>query len=264
MLIHYDIPKINKVLDDFYNATGTRIDLFSESFTPISYSGHEICRYCHAIQQNSVNKDICIKFDNMLLQKSRSSQKSERDICPFGLLNIVSPIMYENSAIGYLFFGQMKTNPSLPKELITDRNDYEELKLLSISQTESIANLAEILIGHILTENMLKPEAAEVLTRAITYIDENLEKDLSIKQISKSINVSKSVLYSKFHTRFNCTIGEYIGKKRVERSVEMLTKTSLSVEEISQKCGFSSASYYTKTFKKLMGITPLKFKKTQS
>ncbi len=264
MLIHYDIPKINKVLDDFYNATGTRIDLFSDSFAPISYSGHEICGYCHKIQQSAANKVACVKFDNMLLQKSRSSQKTERDICPFGLLNIVSPIIYENTAIGYLFFGQMKTNPALPKELMTDRKDFEELKLLTLSQTESIANLAEILIGHILTENMLKPDAAEVLTRAVAYIEENLEKDLSIKQISKSINVSKSVLYSKFHARFNCTIGEFISKKRVERSAELLTKTSKSIEEISQKCGFSSASYFTKTFKKMMGVTPLKFKKTQS
>lgn len=263
MLINYDIPKINKVLDDFYNATGIRIDLFSDDFTPISYSGHEICNYCNLIQQNKSCKDSCMLFDKKLLEKSQKSQKTERDICPYGLLNIVSPIIYNSEAIGYLFFGQMKTNESFDN-LKEYEKEYTSLPLYSISQAKSISSLAKILIGHILTENMLKPDTAEALTKAVTYINENLDKDLSIKQISRNTNISKSVLYSKFHSRFNCTIGEYINKKRIDMSVDLLLKTSLSIEEISQKCGFSSASYFTKTFKQQMGITPLKFKKAQA
>ena len=81
-------------------------------------------------------------------------------------------------------------------------------------------------------------------------------------EIAKEINVSKSVLYKRFENHFHCTVGEYINKKRVERAAQLLTTTSLSMEDISQKCGFSSGSYFRKIFKQTMGITPLKFKKS--
>ena len=111
--------------------------------------------------------------------------------------------------------------------------------------------------------NIIKPDNDEMLQKAVSYINENLDKDLSIQLISKSINVSKSVLYSKFHSHFKCTIGEYINNKRIQRSIELLAHTTLSIEDVAQKSGFSSASYYTKIFKQQMGITPLKFKKSQ-
>ena len=265
MLIQYDVSKINKVLHDFYTATGTRIDLFDNSFMPISASQHEICSYCRRIQEDPACKKACIAFDKVLLEKSKRSQKSQQDYCPFGLLNIVSPIFYNENILGYLFFGQMKTALDFPVDQLQPdallETYYDALETFSLAQSQSIANLAQILIGHILTEKMLKPDTGEIVTKAVTFIQSNLEQDLSIKQISQSINVSKSVLYKKFRDRFGCTVGEYINKKRVEQARKLLNTTSFSMEEISQQCGFSSASYFTKIFKRYTGITPLKFKK---
>lgn len=265
MLIQYDIPKINKVLNDFYAATDTRIDLFDISFVPLSSSQHEMCSYCQCVQKDPVCKNACIAFDKMLLQKCKISQRSEPDYCPFGLLNIASPIMYNDTTLGYLFFGQMKTSNVFPAERLSGdtalQTEYDVLEMFSISKSQSIANLAQIVISHILTEEMLKPDSGEAVTKAVAFIKENLEKDLSIKLISQSIHVSKSVLYKKFRDRFRCTVGEYLNKERVEYAVQLLNTTPLSMEEISQKCGFSSASYFTKIFKQHMGVTPLKYKK---
>lgn len=263
MLIHYDIQKINELLHVFYSATGSRVDLFDNSFTPVSYSQHEMCNYCRNIQRDPRCKKACVAFDKTLIEQCKRSQKSEQALCPFGLLNIVSPILYNGTAIGYLFFGQMKTAEAIPDCPADLQADYSALSPFTISQSQSIARLAEIMIGHILTENMLKPDTGEVLQKAVAYIEDNLCKDLSVKELSKGINASKSVLYKKFSARFHCTIGEYINKKRVKRSVELLTTTSLSMEEISQQCGFSSASYFTRIFKEHMGVTPLKFRKSQ-
>ncbi len=264
MLIQYDLPKINKVLHDFYTATGTRIDLFDTSFVPISSSHHEICGYCNQVQKDITCKKSCIYFDRTLLQKSKLSQASAQDHCPFGLLNIVTPILHNGTAIGYLFFGQMKTEPNYPSGINeAQQAHYDALETYTLAKSQSIASLAEIVIGHILTENMLKPDAGDLLSKTVTFIQENLDKDLSIQIIAKRINASKSVLYKKFRDRFHCTVGEYINCQRVKRSTVLLTTTSFSMEEISQQCGFSSASYFTKVFKHQMGITPLKYKKSQ-
>ncbi|MBE6948133.1 MAG: AraC family transcriptional regulator [Ruminococcaceae bacterium] len=259
MLIHYDIDKINLVLQDFYNATGARIDLFNDAFVPISCSQQAMCNYCRDIQKDNRNHQGCIAFDRMLLQKCRTSGKTERDICPFGLFNIVSPIRHNGMVLGYLFFGQMKTQNSLIAS-----QSYADLPLTSPKKIESVSHLASILIGHILAENMLGPDVDEPLQKAVGYIHANLRENLSIRQIADQIHVSKNLLYRRFHQRFGCTVGEYINKKRVEQSLDLLANTNMSMEEISQYVGFSSASYFTRTFKKQMETTPLKYKKQRS
>lgn len=271
MLISYDIHKINEVLNDFYLATGVRIDLFGDDFGPISTNQNKNCNYCKYIQSSSTCRNACLAFDMMLLKRALASKDIEQEVCPFGLTNIVTPIIYQENIIGYLYFGQMKMeqnfneeidNPYLEKMKLAEH--YSSLSLFDEEKAKSISNLAQMLISQILTENIIKPEHDEILQKTVNYINENLEGDLSIQKISKGINVSKSVLYSKFHSHFKCTIGEYINSRRIERSIEMLAKTTMSIEEVAQKSGFSSASYYTKMFKQQMGITPLKFKKSQS
>ena len=121
-----------------------------------------------------------------------------------------------------------------------------------------------MLIKYIWFENMLSPDIDQNLHRAISYIEENLDMKLTIKSISRQVNISKTVLYNKFHSHFGCTISEYINKKRIEKSIEYLTFTDFSMDEISEKVGFSSASYYSKIFKKHRGVSPLRFKKLNS
>lgn len=274
MLINYDVDRISNILSDFYNATGTRLDLYSDSFEPINAAPYGMCDFCKYVQKDSACKNVCTSFDNMLMKKCSDSMKPERAICPFGLMNVASPIIYNDELLGYFFFGQIRTMAhftepdnsfmkySLDKSTL--KMHYTSLLILELDLIKSISNLAEIVLKHLLTENILKFDYDETLKKALLYIDDNIEKNLSIKAISQGINVSKSALYSKFHTLLNCTIGDYVNKKRIEKSAQLLTETNLSIEEVSQKTGFSSASYYTKIFKQQMGITPLKYKKAQS
>lgn len=62
------------------------------------------------------------------------------------------------------------------------------------------------------------------------------------------------------YASFGCTVSEYVKTKKIEKSIDLLLNDDLSIEEISEKLGFSSASYYSKTFKKIKGISPGKFR----
>lgn len=271
MIIDYDIKKLDKALSDFYNAVGIRIDLLKDDFSPISSNQHEICDYCLAIQSCPRGKDICIWSDTNLLEKCKSSKKTQVHICHAGLVDIATPVLYDDVIIGYIIFGQIKTDTdfSTLKDYIgglgldTDKMEecYSNLLLFKPNKIESITNIASMLVKHILLENMLKPAANDGIRIVIDYIDKNLERDMSIKEISSSTNVSKSVLYKQFHDKFNCTVSEYIKRKRIEKSIKLIEKGGLSIEEISQSVGFSSASYFSKTFKAYMGNSPLQYKK---
>ena len=79
--------------------------------------------------------------------------------------------------------------------------------------------------------------------------------------IAEKGNVSKNTLYRGFKAAFGTTVSEYINQKRVEKAEKLLLGTDLSVEEISQQTGFSSSAYFAANFKRIKGISPLKFRK---
>ncbi|MBQ7794048.1 MAG: helix-turn-helix domain-containing protein [Clostridia bacterium] len=189
------------------------------------------------------------------------------------MIDVAVPLLYDDTILGYIILGQMKTNTDfssvkkylseLGLDLAEVEGYYTELAYFDYDRTQSIANIATMLAKYILLENMLKPELNRNIEKAVAFINENLDKALTVQSISKGINVSKSVLYKDFHTYFGCTVSQYINTRRIEKSIDLLVRTDLSVEEISQKTGFSSAAYYSRIFKKQKGIAPLKFRKTQ-
>lgn len=271
MVVNYDISKINAALQDFYNATGINMDLLKADFSYVSFNHRGNECYCQSIQNTETGKKACALSDACLLKKSQESKKPQMHVCHAGLVDVAVPILYEDVIIGYIIFGQMKSDTdfsafetyveNLGLDAAEMREYYAQISFFDSGKIQSVSNIASMLVKHILLENMLKPAFDETMQKAVAYINENLANDLSIHNISKSINVSKSVLYKKFHTCFHCTVSEYINTRRVEKSIELLSKTDLSMEEISGKVGFSSTSYYTKIFKKQKGLAPLKYKK---
>ncbi len=274
MIINYDIEKINRTLQDFYNATGIEIGLLKPDFTPVSDRTPGNVRYCRAVQSTAAGKSACCHSDEQLLEKSRKSKKNEMAICHAGLLNVVVPLLYEDMIIGYIIFGRMRATEEaldisrLEGKAFAENPDlqkyYSEIPYFSGSKIESVSNIAIMLAKYILLQNMLKPTFASSVQRALEFINANLYEELSIAEISKKTNTSKSVLYKNFHVLFDCTVSEYIKMKRVEKSLELLLQSEMSIEEISQRVGFASASYYSRVFKAQMGVSPREYKKAQT
>ena len=216
----------------------------------------------------------CGRSDSELLAKCKESRKPEISICHAGLADIAVPIIYADKIIAYILLGQIKTDKDYSEisdyvtsiGLPTDKMKeyYDELATYDKQRIESVSNLALILSKYILLENMINPTVNRVLDDATEYIREHLSEDISIETLTKSINVSKSTLYKCFHELVGCTVSEYVTKQRINKAEQLLNGTDLSVEEISEKVGFSTAAYFTKKFKEHNGITPLKFRKLKT
>ena len=153
---------------------------------------------------------------------------------------------------------------NIPVDMELMEHLYEDLPFFDTERINSIANIATMLSKHILLENILKPNNNVVLWQATEYIEKHLGEELSIEQITKQLNVCRSVIYKNFKAKFNCTPGEYIKNKRIEKAKEYLLDSALSVEEISQKVGFSSGAYFSSVFTALVGTSPLNVRKARS
>ena len=271
MILNYDVEKLNSVLQDFYNATGINITLIQADFSVAELPERTHNDYCRAVIDTKNGAHCCLKSDRALLEKCKKSKKPETHLCHAGLIDVAVPLLVGDQIAAYIILGQMKKESDFSKiaqklsHLKLNQKDmalyYEKLPSFDDEKISSVVNLASILASHILLKDLLNPQLVANVEKATAFIDANIEKNLSINQICKSINISKSVLYKTFHDYFGCTVSDYIKQKRIEKSTKLLKKTDLSIEEISIQVGFSSASYFSIIFKKQKGISPIKYRK---
>lgn len=108
--------------------------------------------------------------------------------------------------------------------------------------------------------NVRSRSSKELVNKIKSYVDRHYnETSFSIDQISKTIYVNYSHLCYVFKKETDMTINEYLIDKRINQSIELMNQGYTVVSKIADKVGFSDAGYFSKSFKKYMGITPSKY-----
>ncbi|MCI6216669.1 MAG: AraC family transcriptional regulator [Bacillales bacterium] len=118
-----------------------------------------------------------------------------------------------------------------------------------------------ILITMILRKVSL-PEETEIdaWNELAQYISENLDGNLSLEALAKKCFYNPSYFSRLFKSKFNVSLVEYVSNKRIEKAMQLLNETELSVSAISSSCGFSNKSVFYRTFAKVTGKTPNEYR----
>ena len=100
------------------------------------------------------------------------------------------------------------------------------------------------------------------LEKALYYIDENMAENFKIEKLAKEFGISKFYFIKRFKSSTNVTPHQFIIKKKLERSKNLLKEGSLSLTDITYMLNFSDQSHFSNSFKKMYGMTPREFRKT--
>lgn len=95
----------------------------------------------------------------------------------------------------------------------------------------------------------------------VGFIQKNYAHKISLMDIAVSGAVGQSKCCKLFTKYFSQTPNLYLNRYRLNKSMELLQNTDLSVTEIALSVGFGGASYYAETFRKWIGISPTEFRK---
>jgi len=102
----------------------------------------------------------------------------------------------------------------------------------------------------------------QTINTVFTFIDENLDADLSLENIAKIAHYSPFHFHRIFKAITNEPLNSYIIRKRIEKAAGLIyRKKELSIIEIYLQCGFNSAASFTKSFKKFFELSPTEFRK---
>ena len=96
----------------------------------------------------------------------------------------------------------------------------------------------------------------------LNYVDFHYMEALSLESLATRIAVNKNYLSNRFHKEVGRTLTEYINQTRVQRAIRLLERTPLPMQEIAEQCGFTDANYFTRTFKKINGLSPNEYRKS--
>lgn len=95
-------------------------------------------------------------------------------------------------------------------------------------------------------------------------IDTQLESNMSVSEIANAANYSESYVYRLFKDELGMSPKQYIMKRRLQRSLELLTKTDMSVKDISLSLGFCDQFHFSKKFQQAFRCTPTQYRKDYS
>jgi len=92
------------------------------------------------------------------------------------------------------------------------------------------------------------------------HIDENLDKPLSLENLSTRFHYSKNHIINIFRDQYGCTPYDYYQSCRLQTARDLLVGTSASVSSIALRLGYDSPQYFSKRFHKKYGVTPIEFR----
>lgn len=110
-------------------------------------------------------------------------------------------------------------------------------------------------------EELIDKTQRQKLKDVLSFIRKNIDKSISLEELAEVSGMSPRYFCRVFRNMTGRTPIDYVNYYRIETASQMLITTGDSITEIAFNCGFNDMSYFSKTFKRLKGITPSKFRK---
>ena len=126
------------------------------------------------------------------------------------------------------------------------------------AQLENLASAFQILTlaasGSRIAENNMVDEALHI-------IENNFRnQELNVDRIAELLNINRSTLSRLFSRRQKMSIVEYLSGRRIQEALQLLRNSDLPIHLIAEKCGYTSAGYFTKVIHKHTGEVPGKLR----
>lgn len=103
--------------------------------------------------------------------------------------------------------------------------------------------------------------SAEYAQAVFRWIEEHYAEEFSLDRLAQAVHLSKFYVTKVFREETGSSVTDYLTARRMKQACRLLETTDLPVEEIGIRVGVPNASYFIRLFKRVVGTTPLKYRK---
>lgn len=110
-------------------------------------------------------------------------------------------------------------------------------------------------------QNQIGSSFSKLTTDVIYYLQTSYNKKITIEKLAQTFHTNRTTLLADFKKSTGQSINHYVIQLRMTMAATLLRDTSLSINEICERTGFNDISYFSKSFKKAIQLTPSEYRK---
>lgn len=155
--------------------------------------------------------------------------------------------------------------PMLPEHQHNDYFQNSTINILAISKLISRRNVLNWLENHkkniIRQLEQLTSSKSQLAEKARNYVIQNIDQRIMLQDVAEYVNLTPNYLSALFKKTFNCNFVDFINEVKMERACTLIHEGKYKIYEISFMLGYDNPYYFTKVFKKQMGLTPTEYQR---
>ncbi|MEM6771544.1 MAG: AraC family transcriptional regulator [Bacteroidota bacterium] len=130
---------------------------------------------------------------------------------------------------------------------------------VNMSLKELLIRLLELESRQHHLEGVDSRATSQPITAAVAYILGHLDEKLTVASLSKVAYMSESSFFRAFKNEMGVSPVEFVNSERIKLARSLLRRKELSMCQIAMRCGFNSPGYFTRMFKKYLGVSPQRY-----
>jgi len=252
MNLEINNQELETILKNFHILTGIRIVLFDNKYNEIYSYPHTDCSFCQKMKSSDDTAKLCELSDRTSFERCREKNEMIIYHCHAGLIEAATPLIDRDSVIGYMMFGQISDDPL--------KTYTPDIPLKSSEQIIAASKIMEACTFYVMYKKAVSIKRNNFTLNMDRFLNEHLAEDLSVKNITKELGISKTKLYDTCNEYYGHSISKHIKLLRIEKAKDLLTETNLSVSQIASDVGFDDYNYFCRVFKQVCGVSARKYR----
>jgi len=125
-----------------------------------------------------------------------------------------------------------------------------------LSEVETVEAVQRSLSG----DDALPPYTSALVKRIVAYFHQNYDRPISRREVAEAVGVSENHLTRIFGRELGLSPWDYLNRYRVKQAGELLLRTSDSITSVALQVGFDDPAYFSRVFRKQVGVSPSAFR----
>ena len=253
--------KLNAILKDFYTLSKVRVAVFDEWQREIAAYPSSICNYCRERRKTDDFNALCLTSDAIAFKTAATTQMQYTYKCHAGLYESVCPIISNGAVLGFLMVGQFINEKD---GCVEDKQLYgSEVKSLSSESVQAIASIMSVCAEYLCFSNTVSVRRIGLAEKAERYVCEHLGDNVTVKEISEYLGISRTSTHTLFKKHFGKSVVEYVNYQKIDLAKRMIDQHA-STHEIIKRINILDPNYFYRVFKKHTGMSVSEYKRLKN
>lgn len=253
--------------------------ILSNTLLKINYNNQIHSKnFCFLAKTTSEGYDLCIKSKILANKKAIEEQIQFSGYCPYGLYEIVKPVIIGGKTVCIIYIGNMIQDKEYtvkkieyacaitksPMENMIQELEYSEV-IADIQDYIDIANLIDSYI-HLLYDhfgyniNGGRKEYHHIIKALLDYSKLHYNQNITLQTMSKLYYINEKYLGKLFKDQTGYSFHQYLNNIRLEKSTSLLINSDDTILSVALKCGFNNVTYFNRLFLQNYNMSPKEYR----